>query len=344
MIDMLLSGKSFCICSNILMRRTSLTVSGNPFSYTPPSALRSDPFLFSKESQGMEQRSSSGFGRGWVPMERDIGIPNDDLPAPRIAHGFTPERQVRFLHHLATSGHVRRACAAVGVSAQAAYVCKRRDLAFARGWDAALVLARDAAEEVLAERALNGTREMIFYRGEVVGSRIRFDPRLLLAHLARLDKHHAEARDAANIAARFDEYLGEMLTGEPEFLAPLEDIEPPEPTEWQPARPTREEALLAAREAALYAYARRPRRSPAGKARRSRCGKRGRSQPLAPRRRRRPIRSLRRRRRGMGYRDRGPARPPRCLVLRRNPSVRPSACHLPMCPFAKPRGKWGGPP
>ena len=188
----------------------------------------------------MEQRSSSGFGRGWVPMERDIGIPHDEWPAPRIALPFTTERQVRFLHHLAATGHVRRACARVGVSAQAAYVHKRRDGAFARGWDAALVLARDAAEDVLAERALNGTHETIFYRGEAVGTRVRFDARLLLAHLARLDKHHADVLSAgsggtATIAARFDEYLGELLEGEttgegPEFLFPLEESEPPEPT------------------------------------------------------------------------------------------------------------------
>ena len=199
----------------------------------------------------MEQRSSSGFGRGWVPMERDIGLPNDVWPDDRwpesplppaggpevelsaggpfgsaaygaahpnpsrereghyLALPFTAERQVRFLHHLAHGGHVRRACARVGISPQSAYVHKRRDAAFARGWDAALVLARDAAEEVLAERALEGTHETIFYRGEAVGTRVRFDGRLLLAHLARLDKRHAEAPAAQAVAARFDDYLAE---------------------------------------------------------------------------------------------------------------------------------------
>ncbi len=206
----------------------------------------------------MEQRSSSGFGRGWIPMERDIGLPHDAWPAPRLALPFTAQRQVRFLHHLSQCGHVRRACELVGISAQAAYVHKRRDEAFARGWDAALVLARDAAEDVLADRALNGTRETIFYRGEAVGHRVRFDPRLLLAHLARLDRHHADAhaegRGIGGIAVRFDEYLGELLNGEPRFLPPEDDLDPPEPTEWHPARPTREAALAAARQSALYAF------------------------------------------------------------------------------------------
>ena len=248
----------------------------------------------------MEQGSSSGFGRGWVPMDRDIGLPNDVWPdgvssssplppaggpeGTQYAGGpsggaafgavrpgpsrereglslslpFTAERRVRFLHHLATSGHVRRACAMVGVSAQAAYVCKRRDGAFARGWDAALVLARDAAEEVLAERALHGSHETIFYRGEAVGTRVRFDARLLLAHLARLDKHHAEAHAAQPVAARFDDYLSELLDGEttgmgPSFQ-PADEEGPTDAPQWSPAHPTREEAVAEARQAAVYDF------------------------------------------------------------------------------------------
>jgi len=40
---------------------------------------------------------------------------------------------------------------------------------------------------VLADRALNGTQEVVFYHGEEVATRTRFDSRLLLAHLGRLD-------------------------------------------------------------------------------------------------------------------------------------------------------------
>ncbi|WP_298191352.1 hypothetical protein [Novosphingobium sp.] len=163
---------------------------------------------------------------------------------------FTPDRRVRFLHHLAVTGNVRRACALVGVSAQAAYVHKRRDAAFAHGWHAALLLARDAAEEVLAERALHGVEETIFYRGEAVGSRVRFDARLLLAHLARLDAHadQAAADPATGIAARFDEYLAELHGAgeagpEPAFAPPDDDFEAP--PQWTPAHPAREDALYA---------------------------------------------------------------------------------------------------
>ena len=236
----------------------------------------------------MPQYNTSSFGRGWIPGDRDIGLPGESplppaggaggghvgsgaaypehaLPPapsrwregePALALPFTPDRRVRFLHHLATTGNVRRACAAVGVSPQSAYVHTRRDPAFAAGWDAALLLARDAAEEVLAERALNGTLETIFYRGEAVGSRVRFDARLLLAHLARLDSHHEQAEAAQGIAARFDDYLEELSAGEPVFH-PL-DHDPDGPPHWAPAHPTREEALRRARERALHAFPKKP--------------------------------------------------------------------------------------
>ena len=273
----------------------------------------------------MNQHSSSTFGRGWIPMERDIGLPDDQdpfahrragrgpvlsadglteyvdeeeaygtsplppaggvgggrveanpdypehtlPPAPsrrregeaRVCLPFTLERRVRFLHILATSGNVRRACEVVGVSPQSAYVHKRRDAAFAHGWAAALLLARDAAEEVLAERALHGVRETIFYRGEAVGSRVRHDPRLLLAHLARLDRH-AERAEAAQdpapgIAARFDDYLAELAEAEasgcdPVFEPPVHEFDMP--PQWTPAHPTRAEALRAAREEVLHDF------------------------------------------------------------------------------------------
>jgi len=120
--------------------------------------------------------------------------------------GWTPERRTQFLDHLAHDGSVRAACGRVGMSREAAYRLKRRDALFARGWDAALVLARAASAEVLACRALDGVEEEIWYRGERVGTRRKYDARLLLAHIARLDKI-ADGRGAEYDAGRFDEIL-----------------------------------------------------------------------------------------------------------------------------------------
>jgi hypothetical protein len=101
---------------------------------------------------------------------------------------FTPRAQGEFLKSLQFNGNVRLACRAARVSAQTAYRARRRSPGFARAWDAGLLAARDHAEQVLADRALNGVEEAVFYHGEEVARRRRYDSRLLLAHLARLDK------------------------------------------------------------------------------------------------------------------------------------------------------------
>ena len=73
------------------------------------------------------------------------------------------------------------------------------------------MLARDHAEQVLADRALNGVEEKVFYHGEEVATRTRYDSRLLLAHLARLD---AKAKELATC-----ESCDVPLVGEGDFDA-----------------------------------------------------------------------------------------------------------------------------
>ena len=121
-------------------------------------------------------------------------------------NGWSEPRKLAFLEHLAACGNVRAACARVGMSHEAAYRLRRRDPLFARGWDAALVLARQTSAEVLACRALDGVEEEVWHRGEFVGTRRRYDTRLLLAHMARLDALAGNER-ASEDAARFDELL-----------------------------------------------------------------------------------------------------------------------------------------
>src|SRR5690554_6945305 len=146
--------------------------------------------------------------------------------APDPARGWTTERKLRFLDHLAASGNVRAACRRVGLSPEAAYRLRRRDDLFSRGWVLALALAQTHAEQVLADRAIEGVEEPIYYRGELVGTRRRYDTRLLLAHLARLDKLVEENQASADFG-RFDELLA-LIAGEraPEELMGASDLLP----------------------------------------------------------------------------------------------------------------------
>ena len=130
---------------------------------------------------------------------------------------FTPSRKLRFLDELARHGNVRVAAARCGVSRSGAYLARSRNLAFADAWRAALVLGRDRAVEEMAERAIEGWQEPVFYHGRQVAVRRRYDARLLLAHLARLDKACADGdggeAGAEALAAHYDALRGALLRG-----------------------------------------------------------------------------------------------------------------------------------
>ena len=139
------------------------------------------------------------------------------LPSPddftALAPGWTARKKAVFLDHLAQHGNARAACARVGLSREAAYRLRRRDPDFARGWGAAMVLANDAGSELLAACATEGIEHRVYFRGELVDTYRRIDTRLLLAHLARLDRA-ADEKQARADAARFDELLA-VIGGEP---------------------------------------------------------------------------------------------------------------------------------
>jgi hypothetical protein len=120
---------------------------------------------------------------------------------------FTRERRVRFLDRLALTGNARAAAAQAGVSHETAYRARRQDAEFAGLWEAALVHAREHGAGLLATRALDGIEIAVWYPGEVVGTRVHHDPRLLLAHLARLDRQVEGNAAALARAARFDELI-----------------------------------------------------------------------------------------------------------------------------------------
>lgn len=182
--------------------------------------------------------------------------------APATRHdGWSPALKARFLAVLAEKGNVRAAAARCGMSAQSAYMQRRRDPIFALGWAGALVLAREHGEQVLADRALEGVEEQIFYRGELVGTRRRYDSRLLLAHLGRLDRL-AEDEEAERAAGRFDELLA-IVAGEKVPCA----FHAPEDDPWPEARePFAEAAATQAQLAVVAEHTSSPRKFDPGAA------------------------------------------------------------------------------
>lgn len=137
--------------------------------------------------------------------------PSPETFSTHPASQWTGAVKVRFLECLAQKGNVRVACAQVGLSAETAYRQRRRDPVFARSWAAATALARRSAEQVLTDRAIDGIEEEVWFRGELAGTRRRYDSRLLLAHLARLDRMVEQDPAAQEDAERFDELLAVLM-------------------------------------------------------------------------------------------------------------------------------------
>jgi len=103
--------------------------------------------------------------------------------------GWTPVRQTEFIADLAR-GH------GVCDAAAAAYQLRRHPSAggFHAAWDAALDAGRLQLSDTALERALNGEREPVFYRGKAIGERIVHNDRLLISLLREQYRKAAAAR------------------------------------------------------------------------------------------------------------------------------------------------------
>ena len=136
------------------------------------------------------------------------------IPRRQRHDGWTPERQAIFLEALAACGVVADACRQVSLSTQSAYAYRNRRAgrAFATAWDAVLVhRARGRLSDELLSRAMNGVSEPVYHRGEIAGERIRFDNRLSMAVLTRLDRLAEQAGDRDDLLRAVSEDLDDFL-------------------------------------------------------------------------------------------------------------------------------------
>jgi hypothetical protein len=139
-----------------------------------------------------------------------------DAPAWRVRNdGWLPWKKARFLDEVAAGASVAEACRVVGMSVASAYALRNRrsGRAFGRMWDAIVVnryrcrLAGNAMA-----RATDGWVEQVVRDGVVVAERRRFDNRLSMAMLTRLDrlaesKTDGEAAFLRALSEDFEEFL-----------------------------------------------------------------------------------------------------------------------------------------
>jgi hypothetical protein len=145
--------------------------------------------------------------------------------------GWTPDKKRIFLSRLAECGVVKEACFAAGMSARAAYNLRDRDPLFDAGWQAACVMARPRLADEAFSRSMNGVVERIYKDGVIVAERHRYDNKLTMAVLGRLDARidRDQERGAPHLAlvGRWDEYLAAL--GEDRREDGLALLAPPAP-------------------------------------------------------------------------------------------------------------------
>ena len=114
-----------------------------------------------------------------------VGEIPDFAPVPRKCQrhdGWTPERQRAFIEALADTGSVEAASKIVDMSAVGAYYLRRQPGAesFREAWRKALDLGVQRIEDVAMDRALNGVDEPLYSYGKLIGTRKRYNDRLLM--------------------------------------------------------------------------------------------------------------------------------------------------------------------
>ena len=148
------------------------------------------------------------------PRTTRLPVPVGELPAftpvPRQSarhDGWTPQRQIAFIEALADTGSVAAACKAVDMSQRGAYHLRRQPGAedFRAAWNKALDLGVQRIEDVAMDRALNGVEEPLYSYGALIGTRTRYNDRLLMFMLRNRAPHRfadgGGAVAAAQIAA-----------------------------------------------------------------------------------------------------------------------------------------------
>jgi hypothetical protein len=122
-----------------------------------------------------------------LPLEQLAFTP---VPVRARYDGWTPARQVAFIHRLALCGSASTAARAVGVTRKSAYRLRARAGAesFAAAWDAALGMGRSSRLDHAIECAIAGEVRPVFYRGRKCGEQVRHNHGLTIAVLNLMDR------------------------------------------------------------------------------------------------------------------------------------------------------------
>ncbi|MFD1786912.1 LysR family transcriptional regulator [Sphingomonas floccifaciens] len=129
-----------------------------------------------------------------VPSQRPV---RDFTPVPRKYRydGWTADRQRAFVAALAETGSVTAAARRINMSTEGAYYLRRQPGAeeFAAAWADALDHGVQSLADIAIDRAREGTPVPVFWKGEQIGEKRRYNDRLLMFIL----RHHMPGKYGA---------------------------------------------------------------------------------------------------------------------------------------------------
>lgn len=142
--------------------------------------------------------------------------------AVRQDYRWIPAYQRAFLEVLACTGSVTQATREVGKSPRSAYTLRfrREGTAFRLGWDAAILVAKATLHDMLMDRAVSGYEEVTVKREEGSTLRVKFDNKLGMGLLNRLDKisetqavQNSQAAQVQMVVQDFEAFLDLIENG-----------------------------------------------------------------------------------------------------------------------------------
>ena len=151
----------------------------------PSHAAKGDPRWAGRRTSYMavENGSVDGVGSGGSGGSGTGGL-EDFAPYvhshPR-RNSITPDRQRRFIGHLAATGIVKQAALHIGASLEALYKLRARPGAegFAEAWDRAVDAGMQRVEDAALERAIFGEERLVVSGGKVLGTERRYNESLV---------------------------------------------------------------------------------------------------------------------------------------------------------------------
>lgn len=107
---------------------------------------------------------------------------------------YTPEKAEVFCRQLAETAQVSAGAKLLNVSRKTVYDWREAHAEFKTGWDLALKIGMTRLEDEGVRRAVDGVKEPVYYKGEVVGHVQKYSDQMLAFMLSAHDEKYRTKR------------------------------------------------------------------------------------------------------------------------------------------------------